>query len=94
MDLIRDVIILALFELKAHMGLLCRPEVKAQTATLLRQCRNNRDAQRPYPCRFFYVVGVLPPFQAVELDIDTGECTGRVVWLPERPQVVAARRHA
>jgi hypothetical protein len=43
--LIREVYTLAIFELKAHMGLLHVPAVQAQTqtATLLQQCRNNRD---------------------------------------------------
>jgi hypothetical protein len=41
--LIREVYTLAIFELKAHMGLLHVSAVQAQTATLLQQCRNNRN---------------------------------------------------
>ena len=53
------------------MGFLHVPAVKVQTATSLGHCRNNRDCQRPYPCRFFYVVGVLPPCRVQENPIDT-----------------------
>ena len=58
------------------MGLVHAPAVKVQTAPLLQQCRNNQDAQQPYPCRFFYVVGVLTPFLVQELNTNTGERIG------------------
>lgn len=63
-SLIRDIYVLAILETKAHMGLLDEEAVIIQTSHLLHICRALRDAQRPYPCRFFYVVGTLPPFLA------------------------------
>jgi hypothetical protein len=54
------------------MGLLHVPAVQTQTATLLQQCRNNRDCQ-PYPCHFFYLFAVLSSLRVQEIAIDTGQ---------------------
>jgi hypothetical protein len=49
-------------------------------------CRALCAVQKPYPCRFFYVVGTMPPYLLVELDINTGEPVGSPKTLPWRPK--------
>jgi hypothetical protein len=65
--------------------------VRVQTASLLRQCRNNRDCQ-PHPGCFFSRLAVLPSLWVQEIAIDTGQRPTNLAHISAADMVCSADR--